>query len=236
MVEASTAGWAASGRNGGFCSASLTHGIGNGLSRFPDDMPRLEQLGAQNLDEIGATVAAHGIDCDFAMTGELAVATAPWQLDGLTEEAAAARALGHEVTELDAAGVRAELDSPAFLGGSWYRDTCAMVDPARLARGLRQACLDAGVRIYEHTPVRAMHADGAGIALTTPARRGCGPTRWSWPRGLTRPCCAGCGATSCRSTTTCSSPSRCPRPSWPASGGGTGRARPTAATSSTTSG
>ena len=169
LVEASTAGWAASGRNGGFCSASLTHGIGNGLSRFPDDMPRLEQLGAQNLAEIGATVAAHGIDCDFAMTGELAVATAPWQLDGLTEEAAAARALGHEVTELDAAGVRAELDSPAFLGGSWYRDTCAMVDPARLARGLRQACLDAGVRIYEHTPVRAMHADGAGIALTTPA-------------------------------------------------------------------
>ncbi len=169
LVEASTAGWAASGRNGGFCSASLTHGIGNGLSRFPDDMPRLEQLGAQNLAEIGATVAAHGIDCDFAMTGELAVATAPWQLDGLTEEAAAARALGHEVTELDAAGVRAELDSPAFLGGSWYRDTCAMVDPARLARGLRQACLDAGVRIYEHSPVRAMHADGAGIALTTPA-------------------------------------------------------------------
>ena len=95
LVEASTAGWAASGRNGGFCSASLTHGIGNGLSRFPDEMPRLEQLGAQNLAEIGATVAAHGIDCDFAMTGELAVATAPWQLDGLTEEAAAARALGH---------------------------------------------------------------------------------------------------------------------------------------------
>src|ERR1700744_3169200 len=51
LVEASTAGWAASGRNGGFCSASLTHGIGNGLSRFPDDMPRLEQLGAQNLKE-----------------------------------------------------------------------------------------------------------------------------------------------------------------------------------------
>jgi len=62
-------------------------------------------------------------------------------------------ALGHQVTELDAAAVRAELDSPAFLGGTWYHDTCALVDPARLARGLRQACLDAGVRIYEqHLP------------------------------------------------------------------------------------
>jgi glycine/D-amino acid oxidase-like deaminating enzyme len=168
LVEASTSGWAASGRNGGFCSASLTHGIGNGLSRFPDEMARLEELGAQNLAEIGATVAAHGIDCDFATTGELAVATAPWQLDGLTEEAEVARSLGHEVTELDAAGVRAELDSPAFLGGSWYHDTCAMVDPARLARGLRQACLDAGVQIYEHTPVRSVRSEGTGLALTTP--------------------------------------------------------------------
>jgi glycine/D-amino acid oxidase-like deaminating enzyme len=167
LVEASTAGWAASGRNGGFCSASLTHGIGNGLSRFPDEMPQLEKLGAQNLAEIGATIAAHGIDCDFALAGELDVATAPWQLDGLTEEAAAARALGHQVTELDAAAVRAELDSPAFLGGTWYHDTCALVDPARLARGLRQACLEAGVRIYEHSPVRSVHSDGPGLALST---------------------------------------------------------------------
>jgi glycine/D-amino acid oxidase-like deaminating enzyme len=167
LVEASTSGWAASGRNGGFCSASLTHGIGNGLSRYPDEMPQLEKLGAQNLAEIGETVATHGIDCDFAPVGELAVATAAWQLDGLTEEAEAARALGHEVTELDAAAVRAELDSPAFLGGTWYHDTCAMVDPARLARGLRQACLDAGVRIFEHSPVRSIRSDGAGLTLTT---------------------------------------------------------------------
>jgi glycine/D-amino acid oxidase-like deaminating enzyme len=167
LIEASTSGWAASGRNGGFCSASLTHGIGNGLSRYPDEMPQLEKLGAQNLAEIGETVATHGIDCDFAPVGELAVATAAWQLDGLTEEAEAARALGHQVTELDAAAVRAELDSPVFLGGTWYHDTCAMVDPARLARGLRQACLDAGVRIFEHSPVRSIRSDGAGLKLTT---------------------------------------------------------------------
>ena len=30
VIEAGTAGWAASGRNGGFCSASLTHGRANG--------------------------------------------------------------------------------------------------------------------------------------------------------------------------------------------------------------
>ena len=57
LLEARTVGWAASGRNGGFCSASLTHGIGNGLERFPEEMPLLEKLGEQNLREIGETIA-----------------------------------------------------------------------------------------------------------------------------------------------------------------------------------
>jgi glycine/D-amino acid oxidase-like deaminating enzyme len=171
LIEAGTTGWAASGRNGGFCSASLTHGIGNGLARFPGEMPLLEKLGAQNLAEIGETIAARGIDCGFSPVGELTIATQPWQLDDLHGETGAARRLGHDVTELDAAGVRRELDSPTFLGGAWYRDTCAMVDPARLARGLRQACLDAGVRLFEHTRVGAIAGDGAALALTTPYGR-----------------------------------------------------------------
>ncbi len=83
LFEARTAGWAASGPNGGFCSASLTHGLGNGLERFGADVPLLERLGEENLREIGETVARHGIDCDFSLTGELSVATAPWQLEGL---------------------------------------------------------------------------------------------------------------------------------------------------------
>jgi glycine/D-amino acid oxidase-like deaminating enzyme len=171
LLEARTAGWAASGRNGGFCSASLTHGLANGLERFPAEMPLLERLGAENLREIGETVAAYGIDCDFALTGELNLATAPWQLDGLAEEAAAARALGHEVEVLDAAAARRELNSPLFAGGLRYTGGNAMVEPGRLAWGLRRACLEAGVRIYENTPAGSLAragGGGAGLELTTP--------------------------------------------------------------------
>jgi glycine/D-amino acid oxidase-like deaminating enzyme len=44
-----------------------------------------------------------------------------------------------------------------------------MLDPARLAWGLRRACIESGVRIYENTPVRAIAEDGrGGLRLSTP--------------------------------------------------------------------
>ena len=172
LLEAKTVGWAASGRNGGFCSASLTHGIGNGLQRFGAEMRVLERLGAQNLREIGETISRYAIDCDFQPVGELALATAGWQLDGLDTEAVAARQLGHDVEVLDAAGAQAELGSPLWRGGLKFTTGNAMVDPGRLAWGLRRACLDAGVRIYEHAPATALSRDAAGAGMTVTAPYG----------------------------------------------------------------
>ncbi|MFI7600062.1 NAD(P)/FAD-dependent oxidoreductase [Actinoplanes sp. NPDC049681] len=167
VVEAGTAGWAASGRNGGFCAASLTHGFDNGLSRFPGEMDTLERLGRRNLAEIEETVRRHDIDCDFARTGELHVATAPWQLRELGSFHSAAAQRGLDVRLLDRDAVRAEVDSPTYLGGVWDRDGCAMVDPARLVWGLRRACLDLGVRLYENTRVDRIETTRAGLRLQT---------------------------------------------------------------------
>jgi glycine/D-amino acid oxidase-like deaminating enzyme len=75
LVEGRRVGWAASGRNGGFCEASLTHGAANGLDRFPAEFGTLQRLGSQNLDAIETTLAARGIDCDFERAGSIAVAT-----------------------------------------------------------------------------------------------------------------------------------------------------------------
>jgi glycine/D-amino acid oxidase-like deaminating enzyme len=168
LLEARAVAWAASGRNGGFCSASLTHGLANGLQRFGGEIGTLERLGLRNLDEIARSVARYRIDCGFERTGELTVATQDWQLAGLRESAGAARVLGREPELLDRDGVRAEIDSPAFLGGLWDAEGCALVDPARLAWGLRRACLDAGVRIHEHSPVTAVRDEGrAGLRVHT---------------------------------------------------------------------
>jgi glycine/D-amino acid oxidase-like deaminating enzyme len=169
LVEGRRVAWGGTGRNGGFCSASLTHGLANGLDRFPGEIDALERLGRENLDQIESAVARYGIDCDFGRTGDLAVATQPWQVHGLAESAAAARALGVPVQLLDADEVRAQLDSPTYLAGLWDARGCAIVDPARLAWGLRRACLAAGVRIYEHTPVGSIRDGVAGcLELVTP--------------------------------------------------------------------
>ncbi|MFJ7496423.1 NAD(P)/FAD-dependent oxidoreductase [Streptomyces sp. NPDC097727] len=167
LVEADEAGGAASGRNGGFCESSLTHGLHNGLQRWPEEIGLLERLGRENLQAMEDTVDRHGIDCDWERTGSIVVATEPYQLDGLAEEAEAAARYGGKPVLLDADTVRAEIDSPTFLGGLWNKDDVAMVNPARLAWGLKRACLDVGVRVYEHTPATSLDEHGAVITVRT---------------------------------------------------------------------
>ena len=174
LLEGRSIGWAASGRNGGFCASSLTHGLSNGTDRFPDDVPTLDRLGRENLDAIEATVQRYGIDCAFERTGELTVATEAHQLEWLAEEAVAAKELGHDTVLLDRDEVRAEVDSPTYQGGVWHRDQVAMLDPARLAWGLRDACERLGVRIVEDTQVEALTYERTRASSSVVLRCGTG--------------------------------------------------------------
>jgi glycine/D-amino acid oxidase-like deaminating enzyme len=169
VVEAVKAGWAASGRNGGFAMATLTHGGGRGMERFPTELAQLDRLGLANLRAIEDYVARHRIDCDWERTGELIAAVESWQVEGCRDEAAILRANGYDAVFMDGEELREEIKSPLYLGGFWDRDGCAMVDPARLAWGLRRACLESGVRLAEGTPVLDMERDGRRVRLRTPA-------------------------------------------------------------------
>lgn len=176
LVEAETIGWAASGRNGGFCSASLTHGAANGRDRFADEFPTLERLGAENLAGLRADVEQHGIDCDLETGGELSVATEPHQVAWLREAAGQ----GHgEFLDLEA--VRQEVASPTYLAGLWDRHGTVMLHPAKLAWGLAAAAERLGVRIYEHSLVQRMARETSGRdavrGVVDRQRGGSGPVR-----------------------------------------------------------
>jgi glycine/D-amino acid oxidase-like deaminating enzyme len=169
VLEADRVGSGASGRNGGFMVASLTHGIANGLARFPNEMATLERLAFENYEGLKDDLATHGIDARLWETGELTALLEPHEVAGAEEEAALLRAYGHEVEVLDAAAMRAEVDSPTYLGGIWDRSGAGLVDPGRLVAGLRDAALARGVHIHERTPAGALEktADG-GVTVTTP--------------------------------------------------------------------
>jgi glycine/D-amino acid oxidase-like deaminating enzyme len=171
LIEAHAIGSAASGRNGGFMDASLTHGISNAFRHFPDDVEVLEELGMRNLDEIETTLRRYGIECDYQRTGviEVVAQSHPGSYEKeLHDEYALMERLGHEVTWLDQEQMRAEVASPTYTGGLWDRNGSALVDPARLVWGLKAVAERLGVRIYEDTKATELERDGIGVIVTTP--------------------------------------------------------------------
>jgi glycine/D-amino acid oxidase-like deaminating enzyme len=162
LLEGARVGWAASGRNGGFCAASLTHGADNGRSRWPSEMDVLDRLGRENLDGIEVTVARYGLDAEFERTGAFTVAVEPHQVQWLREAAAEG-----DGRFLSAAEMRAEVASPTYLAGL-AEDGDAMLHPARLARELARLARELGVELHEATPVRGLSAERSGpVRLVT---------------------------------------------------------------------
>ena len=141
VLDAETAGFGASGRNGGFCVASLTHGIDNGMARFASEMPVLETLALDNFAGLTSDLESKEIACDFEPTGELLALTDAHQLPWLEEESETLTRFGHEVTVLDQQAMRAQVDSPTYVGGVWDRTGAGILDPGKLALGLRDAAI-----------------------------------------------------------------------------------------------
>jgi glycine/D-amino acid oxidase-like deaminating enzyme len=162
VLEGKTCGWAASGRNGGFVESTLTHGESNGRSRFATEYDQLDRLGMENLNEIEATVASRGWNCDFERNGSFAVATEYHQAEGLSEEAD-----GERTVYLSEKEIQKKVASPTYLAALFEPRETALVHPAKLANELLTSCLAAGVEIFEHSPVKSLKAERDGIRLTT---------------------------------------------------------------------
>ena len=168
VVEQRETGAGASGRNGGFCSYSLTHGFMNGYSRFKDEMAVIERLGRENLDAIEATITKYGIDCNFEWNGEYRVAVEDWQMEGLAEEAMLRNSFGDNVELLSKDEIQARIKSPIYRGALWDPDGTALVDPARLVWGLERACIKLGVKIFENSQVERLERTKNGMIVHTP--------------------------------------------------------------------
>jgi glycine/D-amino acid oxidase-like deaminating enzyme len=171
LLEGERIAFGATGRNGGFMDASLTHGIENGVSRWPDEMPQLERLGRDNFAAIKEAMSRYGIDADFEETGELAFATAPYQAEWIPALVETAESYGWRAEAWDAERARAEVRSPTYHGAAHLPDGRAVVDPARLAWGLAEAVRTAGGHVFERSAVNELVSEAAGIVARTHAGR-----------------------------------------------------------------
>ncbi|MER7083797.1 NAD(P)/FAD-dependent oxidoreductase, partial [Saccharopolyspora kobensis] len=163
LLEAHRLGHGGSGRNGGFLSESLTHGLAHGALHWPAELDRLVALGRENLLAIEKFVQDQGIDADLRLCGKTAVATEPHEVAELSEEAELYREHGMTARFLGAGGVRADVNSPTYRAGVRLPEAGGLVDPARLTWGLADAAQRLGVRIHEMTPVRGLRERGGQV-------------------------------------------------------------------------
>ena len=164
LIESDRVAQGASGRNGGFADPSLTHGISNGQWHFPSEYEELERLAGENYRGFVASLERYSISADLEQNGELLVATEPYQVEELREFYREAQELPEAVEYLERDAVQAEVQSPTYCAGVWHK-VGGIVDPARLAWGLRDAVLRLGVRLYEGTPMQGLTREGGAMEI-----------------------------------------------------------------------
>jgi glycine/D-amino acid oxidase-like deaminating enzyme len=157
VCERDIAGFGASGRNGGWCSALFPASLAK-LERMAGRPAAIAMLRAmqQTVAEVGRVTAAESIDCHWSPGGTVLLARSPAQLDRAQAEVREAREFGFgeaDLRLLSAAEARGLARASSVLGGT-FTPHCAAIHPARLARGLAQTLRRRGVQLFERTAVR----------------------------------------------------------------------------------
>jgi glycine/D-amino acid oxidase-like deaminating enzyme len=163
VLESEIAGFGASGRNGGWCSALYPVSIATLASEVGRDQAIAQYLAMRDsVAEVARVATDERLDADVAVGGTVVLARSAPQLERAREEASEADEYGLDIEFLDANQARARLAATGVLGGN-YTPHCAAVQPAKLVRGLADAVAARGVQLYEGTPVTGIEP---GIART----------------------------------------------------------------------
>jgi glycine/D-amino acid oxidase-like deaminating enzyme len=171
VLDAGLAGHGPSGRNGGF------------ISTLWDDLPILRdrvgdtravevcRASERGVHGIGAWCQAEGVDAWFVPAPTLYVATSDLQVGDWDEIVTACAAVGapEEAQPLEEHEIRSRCASPLFRGGGVLLQTAATIHPARLALGLRERVIAAGIRLHERTRVDRLTQEGTGHRVTAGA-------------------------------------------------------------------
>jgi glycine/D-amino acid oxidase-like deaminating enzyme len=162
VLEAEFAGFGASGRNGGWCSALFPASLRRLAKRFGRAAAvAMYRAMESTVDEVGRVAAAEGIDCHYAKGGTVTLARTRAQLARARASVAEAREFGFTgPVLLPAEEARRRCGAAGVLGGT-YTPHCATIQPGLLVRGLARVVEDRGVSVYERTRVAQLRPGAA---------------------------------------------------------------------------
>jgi glycine/D-amino acid oxidase-like deaminating enzyme len=167
IVEKEIAGFGASGRNGGWCSAWFAASWSKIARRSGRDAAiRMQQELFATVDEVGRVCETEGLDCRFHKGGALSIASIPAHVARLQKSVDEAREWGFGESDylwLDSKEARDRITTTPC-HGAVYSPHCAAIHPARLVRGLARIVERQGVSIYERTPATGISSG----RVTTP--------------------------------------------------------------------
>lgn len=150
VIEKEIAGFGASGRNGGWCSALFPRSTASlAKAHGRDAALAMRRAMIDTVDEVGRAAASASIDCDYVRGGTLLYARSgvqEWSARADVDEAASYGADPLEWWEADRVGAERAR-------GGVFDPNCARLHPAKLVRGLARALEARGVRIAEGTTV-----------------------------------------------------------------------------------
>ncbi|MFI5498105.1 NAD(P)/FAD-dependent oxidoreductase [Nocardia asteroides] len=164
LLEAEFCGYGSASRNGGQI-AGAPGGDLRMLGLFSGSklsvMAKLAEHAGHYVEDLMKT---HDIDCDYVPNGLVWGAISPLMMLRVRTQAAILRAVGGQGT----VGDRAQLGLPTGFVGGMRESIGGMLNPGKLARGVRRAVLDSPVKLYERTPVSDVRRTGGIVELTTP--------------------------------------------------------------------
>ena len=169
ILEANAVGYGASGRNGGF-AMTLVHRTLTHLAQYVGDADarKIYRAAEESVRHIDEVVSRESIECDLQPNGLLTLSNSAPQDRVVRQEFETAQRLGiKEITYLDRGAAQERIHSER-IRCAVREDTCTLVNPARLARGLKRVVERLGAVIYENTPVGEWEEILNGVTLQTP--------------------------------------------------------------------
>jgi glycine/D-amino acid oxidase-like deaminating enzyme len=159
LLEQDRVGYGGSGRNAGMLGETIDHSHQLAVVHFGlEEARKLARIGHLNVMEMAEFLKVNQIHCDLELTGRLFVALTTGQLEEAHHSIETAGQLGITgMRFLDQKEVRAEVDSPLYLGGV-FAPGGGILNPVKLVDGLKQTALKHGVRIFERSRVNEIHA------------------------------------------------------------------------------